>query len=231
MTHPPRDRHARHDSGMTLIEVLISITLLAMLATMIASGARLSARTWAVAEALSVETDDMDTMRTLLRRSIAAARPSQPPGEARGSIILFAGETDRLTLIAPAPGGLIGGAWVQQTFFVAPDGSGHGLFLTWKADAPERPGVTAGGAPIPLLDRVIAARFQYFGPGPNNTAPTWQDRWTGRAILPDLVRVSIERDTTAGRPWPDLIARTRVTASAACVYDPRGGEGCQRARP
>ena len=67
---------ADSEAGFTLIEVLIGVTLLAMLATLIATGTRLSGRAWNFAERQTTEIHDMDAVQGLLRRTIVRARPS-----------------------------------------------------------------------------------------------------------------------------------------------------------
>src|SRR6202040_2760020 len=69
-------RREAAEAGFTLIEVLVGVALLAMLATLIGTGPRMSGRAWNSAERQTTEIHDMDAVEGLLRRTIVRARPS-----------------------------------------------------------------------------------------------------------------------------------------------------------
>lgn len=234
---------------MTLIEVLVAVALLAMLATMIASGARLTGRAWSTAEQQTNDVEDIETVRVLLRRTIATARPSFASADPADLTIQFDGQPDRLTLVAPRSGIQGGGEWIRQVLFVGPDGGprdggapaggapaggSRGLFLAWQLDALQGGRNIDTGSAVGarnralLLDHVAAIRFAYFGAPSPGEPPAWLDSWSGRSSLPGLVRISVERDGAARRPWPALVMQTRVSDNAGCLYD-AGQTGCRRA--
>ncbi|MEQ8344252.1 MAG: prepilin-type N-terminal cleavage/methylation domain-containing protein [Sneathiellaceae bacterium] len=221
------------EAGMTLIEVLVAITLLAMLATMIAQGARLTGRAWSTAEQRTNDVDDIETVRALLRRTITRAQPSFASADLSDLAIQFDGQPERLTLIAPRSGIEGGGEWVRQVLYVAPYEGAQGLYLAWQVDAPQRGGREIDTGPgatdrALLLDHVESVRFGYFGPPSPGEPPTWLTSWTGRQRLPTLVRIEVARDGAARRPWPALTMRTRVNTNPGCLYD-AGRYDCRRA--
>jgi general secretion pathway protein J len=206
-------RRADADAGFTLIEVLIGITLLAMLGTVIASGVRLGGRAWNDAERQTANSDDMVLVQNLFRRTILRARPAFVSDDPQDLTVFFTGEAGTLSLMAPQPGTQLSGPWVNQRFYVAPNGASRALFV-----ALQREGAPSAAGGIVLLDHVASVRFAYFGsPAPGEPA-TWQESWTGRSRLPDLVRVAILRDTPRLSAWPELVVATRVTANAGCIY-------------
>jgi len=218
----------RRESGMTLIEVLIAVTLLAMLATMIASGTRLTARAWNTAEIRTGDADDLDAIQGFLRRTITAARPSFASADPSDGTIVFAGASDRLTVVAPRPGLVDGdGAWMRMTFFVAPAARSRALLLSWQEDAP--PAAGQASPPMVLLDHVAAVRFRYFGRPTADTPAAWFDSWNGGTSLPELISIDIQRDNAARPAWPVQIVETRATTNSGCIYAPRRAD-CQRAR-
>jgi general secretion pathway protein J len=214
-------RRAGHEAGFTLIEVLIGITLLAMLGTLIADGMRLGGRAWANAERQTDSSDDMVLLQSLFRRTIVRATPAFGSGDPRDMTIAFAGDPDALTLTVPQPGTQFDGPWVRERFYVGPNGAARALFVAWQRDG------AAVTGPFVLLDHVAAIRFAYFGPGGAGGAPDWQGNWQNRNRLPDLVRVAIVRDDPRLRAWPELVVGTRMTANAGCIFDPFRN-GCQR---
>ena len=59
-------RNTDPEAGFTLIEMLIGITLMAMLGALIASGTRLGARSWDKAERQSGGSDDVTLVQCFL---------------------------------------------------------------------------------------------------------------------------------------------------------------------
>ena len=152
-----RDQPRRnHEAGFTLIEVLIGVTLLAMLAMLIASGTRIARACRNSAERQSAEIDDMDAVEALLRRTIARARPSFAGADPADVTVAFSGETDALDLVSAQPGTQDHGPWMRERLFVARSGSTRALFMSWQS---------AGSTPVSeakVLDRVAAVRLRLF---------------------------------------------------------------------
>jgi len=222
-------RCADNESGFTLIEVLIGVTLLAMLATLIATGTRLSGRAWNSAERQTTEIQDLDAVQGLLRRTILRARPSFATADPADMTIAFGGEPETLPLVAPQRGTQDNGPWARQRFYLGRSGASRALFIGWRSDAPPAAGQSETATEIMLLDHVAALRFGYFGPTGPGEAAVWLDRWTDRDRLPELVRVTIERDGAGLRPWPELVVATRITANGGCIFEALTS-ACQRVR-
>lgn len=219
-------RRAEAECGFTLIEVLIGVALLAMLATLIASGTHFSGRAWNAAERQTGEVHDMEAVEALLRRTIEQAHPSFATADPADMTIAFTGDKDSLSLVAPQPGSVGDGPWAREHLYLAPAGKSRALFLSWRPDAPAS-GAAEAAAGTMVLDHVGALRLAYFGqPGPGDGA-MWLEQWAGRARLPELVRVVIERDSAAFRKWPEFVIATRISANAACIEDAVRGD-CRR---
>jgi general secretion pathway protein J len=216
-------RRGNREAGFTLIELLIGVTLLAMLATLIASGTRLAGRAWNTAERQSSEIDDMEAVQGLLRRTIARARPAFAGADPADMTVAFRGEPETMALVSAEPGTQDGGPWMQERFFLARSGATRALFMSWQSDA---------AAPVgeaKLLNRVAAVRFAYFGPPRPGEASAWLDQWSDRDRLPELVRVAVQRDGDNLAAWPELVVATRITGNAGCVYDAQSAT-CRRTR-
>lgn len=214
------DARAHAQSGFTLIEVLIGITLLAMLGTLIANGVRLGGRAWTDAERQTANRDEMVQLQNFFRRTIGGARPTFASDNPRDLTVVFAGDATTLSVMAPQPGSQYG-AWVNHRFTVERQGAARALSVTLQRD----PMSTADR--VLLLDHVSDVRFAYFGSPGAGEPPSWRDDWMNRSRLPDLVRVAIVRDNPRLRAWPELVVGTRVTTSAGCIYSAMA-VGCRR---
>jgi hypothetical protein len=208
------------------MEMLIGITLLAMLGALIASGTRLGSRSWSSAERRSAGSDDVMLVQSFFRRTIAQTVPAFATEDQRDMTIEFSGGPDTLTLMAPQPGTQSAGPWVQERFYIGQHGDHRDLFVRLRFDVSSPATVPD---PVTLLDRVSQVRFAYFGAVGPGAAPAWQDNWTNSSRLPDLIRIEIVRDDPKLPPWPVLIVGTRVTSNAGCIYTGYG-TGCRRTR-
>jgi general secretion pathway protein J len=214
-------------AGFTLIEVLVGLALMAMLMTLIANGVRMGTRSWNRAESVTTDLDDIETVQGLLRRTIVQAQPAFASPDLKDTTILFAGEPDAMTVVAPQPATQGEGPWAVQRFFLDRSGGDQGLYLRWQ---PNRViGQAAAARQERVLDRVAALRFSYFGPAGPGLPPEWQDRWVDRNGLPQLIRIKIERAGGGRRTWPDLVVVTRVATNATCLYD-ASSSVCRRVR-
>ncbi|MEJ0019967.1 MAG: PilN domain-containing protein [Acetobacteraceae bacterium] len=159
-----RSRAARpRDAGVTLIETLIAVTLLAMLGTVIATGTRIGGRAWGSAERQTAEIEDIDTVQALLRRMVARAQPAYASSDPSDRLVAFAGGPDAMTIVTPQPGGGDGGPWTIVRFHLARDGAGSALALSWRYDAPAA-GRTSGTPDPPARARGRAV-VRLFWPG------------------------------------------------------------------
>ena len=219
-------RHRDSQAGFTLVEVLISITVLAMLGTLIATGTRLGGRAWSSAERQTNGSDEVVLVQDFFRRNIIRALPIFASNDPRDLTIHFIGAPDTLELMAPQPGTQYRGPAVQERFYVARASGSRALFVNLRFDT-LLPSAAQNAAVV--LEHVSQVRFAYFGSAGTGMPPSWQDSWSNRGRLPDLIRIDIVRDDPKLPIWPELIVGTRVTGNAGCIYN-GFGTGCQRTR-
>jgi general secretion pathway protein J len=220
----------RSEAGFTLVEILVAVALVGLLSTLIVGGVRLSAQAWTKAGQRSAGAADIDAVQDLVRHTIAAAYPAFRSADPTDRTVAFDGDRASLVLVAPLPAAIEAGVWARERFFVATHGTAPALFMGWRLDLP----ASDESTPLPentvlLLDHVRAARFDYFGPSDDMQDRNWQESWTGRRFLPEMVRIHIERDDPRLPSWPELVAEPRATADPACRYDPVE-IGCRRMR-
>ena len=96
-------------AGFTLLELLISLTLLAALSTILFGGLRFGTRAWERSEAQAAETDEIAVAQNFLRRQLSEAYPLVTTADPTGARIYFEGGSDSLQFLAPAPAALAAG--------------------------------------------------------------------------------------------------------------------------
>ena len=192
----------RHRRGFTLVEVLIAVTLFALIMTGLVGGLRTLATG---ADAIDQRTRNLEDMRAI-QRFMARVFERQSPatinmtGEGRWA---FLGESRRMGWagVLPARHAPYGLMWLE---------------LHMDADTSDTPGpLVLCYAPYPderrrslprecerhvLLPAVQALEFGYRAPGEE----TWADSWTDPVRMPAAVRVRMQVE---GRWWPDQILK------------------------
>ena len=213
---PARHRHlVRRRPGFTLLELLLAITLLALVVVMLGGGLRLGARVWESGEERAEALARLELVQGFLRRQVNSARPLIMASLGAQRRYAFEGESERLRFAVLAPRQLGGGGFYLLTLEQAPaeDRSEEGdtLRLIWQLyhpemdDAGQRDEVTERV----LLEGIERVTFTYFGPPRRGAEPEWHERWEDKRELPELVRLDLEF-SDEGRYWPEFIAAVKV---------------------
>lgn len=218
------------EDGFTLLELLVALALLGLLMMLIFGGLRFGARAWTAVDHQTVGASDLGAVQDILRRAIAGAYPVFGSADLDDRTMVFDGRSDSLALVTSLPEAIAPNIRARDRFSLMEEGQSRSLVMAWRLDLPS-PSDDAFLAEnkVVLLDHVRSLRFEYFGPPDENKDPEWQESWSGRTRLPDLVRVQIERDDAALPLWPGLVSAPMATATLACIYDPANGS-CRRTR-
>jgi general secretion pathway protein J len=202
--------------GFTLLELMVTITLLALLSLLLFSGLRFGVRAWDGNEAHGAGMDELRVVRNLLQRELEAAWPAYVTTDPVNPVIDFDGGENAVSFIAPPPQSLQTQGRARITLASARDGSHVALMMRAR---PELAAGNAGGWSEPLLRNLAAVRFSYFGVAAQGAAPAWRANWPSGKTFPQLVRVHVEFAKGDGRVWPDLIVAPRIQIDSGCVYD------------
>jgi general secretion pathway protein J len=193
----------RDDAGFTLVELLVSMTLLAFLTLALGGALHFGARAWERSEARAP--DDIRLVQQFLRHALEQAYPVYENG-ARPHVV-FAGSERRLAFIAPFPATATIG---RDALTLALNSDGDRVQLVVSS---------AGGVREALLHNLAGASFAYFGPDRSNGPSSWHGEWANRQMLPAAIRVRVRFPHGDARRWPDLIVAPPIAVDSACEYD------------
>lgn len=206
------------EAGFTLLELLMAMTVLALLMTLTFGGLTFGARAWERTLQTTSDALDLRASQALLRNALGHAYPRLVVKGTEAAFVDFDGSPTRVKFLARPPQVFAAGG--RASFDLRADTQGGRTKLI-VAIRPEIPGAQA--RPIAediLLDDVKSISFSYFGSlGPQETE-TWRDTWQNRMNLPKLVRVHIEFPDGDTRIWPDLFVATQIAVDVSCNYDP-----------
>jgi general secretion pathway protein J len=192
----PPDRQ----SGFTLLELLVSLMVLAMIMAFIPGTLRIGQRVWEKDAAIERRAA-LSTFRRQVEQRLAEAIPLHLRDPASGLRIAFTGGPDRLAFIASADAGPAGAGVYRFDLRRAEGGGRQPLILTQTLYRAASPGPQADNA-MPALEyrsdaRLIGLALRYFGSPANGETPRWQTQWPRADALPDLVEISLAVDGRA----------------------------------
>lgn len=201
-------RHTLRQSGFTLLELLISITLLGLILVLLFGGLRLGVRSW---DAAQLQVDGINAVRSVesfLRREITSAHPYRWKREP-GQRLAFLGERNKISFVAPMPT-RIGGGGLNAISFELEQADQH-MRLVWRvlpvtrqmqdfSQLAQAPAMVLAAFD---LDGVQDIRLGYFGSDAAGTPPRWLDRWENSLSLPLLIRLQFKM--AQGADWSGFV--------------------------
>lgn len=203
-------------AGFTLVELLVGLSLLALLTLLLFGGFRFGLRAWEVGSARLERGDAIASAQGLLRREFAEAQPVLTGAPAEATPVYFQGGADRVTFVAPLPAHRGVGGFHVFEIAVRPAGPSNDLVLRWhlyRADA-AAPAFDPKDESLLLAD-IAALGISYYGQPAEGVPPQWLDLWDGRLGLPALVRLRVAFPPGDDRRWPDLVVAPRLYKGAS----------------
>ena len=179
--------------GFTLIEVLVSLVLLALVLSLLTGAVRFARGTWDAAARLDLESGFDAASFTRARLGEAVALFEQ--GEAGLVRVAFKGTGDSVTFVAPAQTGPTGAGLYRYVLEFESPGSSRTAGNLLVRLAPYQPR-HRDTAELPLEKHVLAENvkavaFRYFGRKDLRSTPEWHTAWPRTDALPDLVEMVI----------------------------------------
>lgn len=211
MTGAGRMRAGQSQAGFTMMEMLVAVTLVAVMAVGLWAVFRIALRSWS----RGIEFMDVNqrhrSILSLVRKQMASAYASyvltdrEDPGSAK---IVFSGSADRLMFISlnslrfrESPGLTVVSYGIEQ----AKDGE-YSLLereTRFLGQMPEETSFGNGSNAIPIFEKLSSCLFEYFDPGDDNTPPQWVQEWNAEkeGRLPLAVSVSMIAQDARGVPF------------------------------
>jgi general secretion pathway protein J len=218
---------AAHQRGFTLVELLVALTLLALLSAVLSGSLRLAGRSLQGGETRTAQVDDMRQTIAFMRTQIGSMLPRRL-SKAVGLPLLFDGSADELRYVGTLPERVAESGTMLFRIALLKDDDTSPLVLERVYLAPdwtEMPRFDDAERTV-VAEHVAELKFGYFGRDVGASAtdtPTWRDRWDDPQRLPMLIRVDVRPER--GPAWPTLIVEPRRAPEAGCrVWDPNANK-------
>lgn len=218
-------RNATHVRGFTLLELVIALTLLAIMSSVLYGALGYAGRSWEGGEAKAEATAGMRLSHGFLRTQLESQHPMRMR-KMPDFPLLFAGTRDEVRFAAPLPARITGGGvWYYRLRLLSEDD--HSRLVLERSlpdvDAAALPQFEKSERSI-LAEDVKEVRVGYFGydtAAARTTTPTWRERWDDPHRLPLMIRIDVV--PKSGEAWPTLLVAPRQAPEAGCrQWDPNG---------
>ena len=186
-------------AGFTLVELVVALSLLALVLVMFGNGLRFGTAAWETVLRSGQDVQSMQVARDVVRRVLASTIPTGQR-EREPFSIAFQGTPTEVRFVGLPPDQVAGGGPRNMAIRVQPGQDGQRLVLLWqpidRSDA-ILSALSSSAERAVLIDGLEGLAFAFLGDD------TWHSTWRDRTELPRLVR--LEFDTgRAGTPWPPL---------------------------
>lgn len=179
----------RPSTGFTLIEMVISLTLLSFIAIIGYQGLSFGIQQWHKGhDKMRFQYDHHQALGWMRNKLGAAEKVRKPIPGSRA--YQFTGAADSVEFVARYERSRRAGLYVNK---IELDRQKQRLYVSYYLFHPDIDGEAVAGAirRVTLLDDVASFRLEYYG-RKDKTGARWHDDWSNAALLPRLLRVEIE---------------------------------------
>jgi general secretion pathway protein J len=183
-------RRRRGEQGLTLIELLLALAILALLTGFLAGGLSIGRRAFD-ADRTSEISSETDAAIQVISSLIGSALPARAGTANQKSGIMFDGRQQTMSFVGLSEGRSLRGG----PHAISLRRSGENLVVdVVVGSSPEAAGEASGSTPtrVVALSGVREIRFSYFGSLNPSAPPGWQAEWFRTERLPDLVSIQID---------------------------------------
>lgn len=203
-------------AGFTLLEVLASLVLLALLLVGVYSGIRTATHSVHSGTATIERVDQVRSSQQFLRRELSQSLAQPISKTEHGEPIYFVGSEHEMKFVAPLPGYLGKlGPQLQRLQLVSDGHDGFRLELSLALLPPDGSAPQALGDPQVLLDHIKSGSFTYRGIDGQGASVPWSTQWSDGRLLPQLVSIKLSPQGTID--WPQLLIPLRVNPAQSVL--------------
>lgn len=180
-------RRPRASRGMTLLEVVLALSILAVIAVVLMGSLRVGVRAWEAGTRRADSQQEIRTLAELVTETLAGTYPYKGRiGTGLTRVVLFQGEPDLVRFVTAAPPLALEAPAAPFHAVTLERVEGDRLQVRERLVPAEEP--FEEGTPAVISRSVTAFRLQYL-----DDKGAWQDRWDGPtlAALPAAVRVEL----------------------------------------
>lgn len=194
----------KKNSGFTLIEVIIAMTILSLILVLLFSTLYTANRSWQTTEKKITQNDELRLVGHFIQRQLSQTVPLMWVDKKERHLI-FEGKHDELRFTSSLPAHRGGGGIQIMTLKINQLDDTYHLILNYRNASPDTSPFEESGddEQVTLLENINNIEFSYYGSDKFDEEPIWRDEWQNNELLPVLIRIKIH--AANGNPdWPEI---------------------------
>lgn len=202
--------NSKSESGFTLTEVLVSMTIMALIASFLFSALQWGGKALHIANDTANDTR-LGVVQSRLRQTLEGSRLKFEISSNAQRSSVFVGEKDRLTFIGPPPAEVLTPGLYRNQIIMSDQEQRNLEFKT----ALYRTKITSSlddplkhAQPYILIENIESLSFSYFGLRDDAESEEWNNEWINQTKNPSLIRIDVSFPEGDKRNWPILIIKT-----------------------
>jgi len=199
--------------GFTLVEVLVSLTILSMVLALLFTSLRMGGRSLQAVELQTEQAEKQFQSQRLLRDLLEQIDPYMLQDAGGRKTLVFTGERARLEFVAPASRSLGWSGLLNYRLELVDSAARPGkvdlVMSYWPTAIAEEP----QGQELVIMTATRDSRFSYFGRNASGQS-AWQAQWRNPEYLPEVISLTHGEQQGAGAAPglpPDLYVVTRTS--------------------
>ncbi|HHL31532.1 MAG TPA: prepilin-type N-terminal cleavage/methylation domain-containing protein [Oceanospirillales bacterium] len=206
----------KKQSGFSLMEIIVAMTMLSLIMAMIYGGIHTSRKMAAKGTKRINATNEVRVVQELIRRQISRILPMAFKEE-DNTFVIFEGDDEHIMYVSPMPGYLgNGGPHVQLIEIVSAKGGKILQFSHWLLnDTLDQDSFEdSDQEPVVLLENIESAEFSFVSLDEEGEPGDWESNWEEPENTPLMVRLEVDMGEKALMRWPDLQVALMLDATA-----------------
>ena len=228
---PKRRQVAALQNGFTLLEVLVSVTMVALMAVALWSVFRISLTSWARGNAYIDANQRQRSVMDLVKKQMTSVYPAISPADLQlgGPVYpIFVGARESVQFISLASLRFNQNPGLTAVSYELVRGDQGSYSLVEREEQYLGIDPTQEGSldrkdnrVIPLFENLVSFGFEYFDPGTNESPAEWVREWNSKLTggLPSAISMSMVNRDAKGQ----TLSRHVVIPILAKPFDPRLG--------
>jgi general secretion pathway protein J len=212
-------QHRKPNTGFTLIEVLIAMTLLGIMVVLLFSSMKICADSWQKGEDKITEVNDVAVVYQFFQHHLSTAKPLWNDFNEESRIFAFQGKNQELQFVSAFPASAKKSGLQLFSLKLIKDGDEQVIQVSITPFYPVAEGEEWRKEEVDLLRHVRNFTLSYYGPAgiDGEAEATWQDDWLEKETQPRLVKIKIERDDD--NFWPEMVVELKSMGTSTNLTD------------
>jgi general secretion pathway protein J len=194
----------RKITGFTLIEVIVSMTILSLILVLLFSTLFTANQNWQLTKRNITQNDDIRLISNFIRRQIIQNIPLLWIDKKEQRLI-FNGKKNELNFTSTLPAHRGGGGIQILSLRVNRTDDAHHLDLYYRYANPDKSPFDewSDEKHTTLLDNIKNIELSYYGQEKINEDSVWRDEWQNKEVLPTLINlkiITVNEDLS----WPEI---------------------------